>query len=166
MNVELIKSLIMLAQILFIVRFHLEIARLNAFMEPVNTLRKITNPLVLPVKKILPWQTKRFAALIVAYVVGLALLLIFTGTFNPLVLIVQAFMWLVVSWIKFIQYGIFIYVIGSWIQIPALQRTNIVLHALFEPMLAPIRRVLPDFGGLDFSPMVLLIGLSLITSLI
>ncbi len=166
MNVELIKSLIMLAQILFIVRFHLEISRVNAFMEPVNTLRKITNPLVLPVKNILPWQIKKFAALIVAYVVGLMLLLVFTGTFNPFVLIAQAFMWLIVSWIKFIQYGIFIYVIGSWIQIPALQRINVLLHALFEPMLAPIRRVLPDFGGLDFSPMVLLIGLSLLTSLL
>ena len=30
---------------------------------------------------------------------------------------------------------------------------------LTEPALAPIRRILPNFGGLDFSPIVLLLGL-------
>ena len=36
------------------------------------------------------------------------------------------------------------------------------LDALITPLVRPIRRVLPDFGGLDFSPMVLLIVLILI----
>lgn len=30
--------------------------------------------------------------------------------------------------------------------------------ALTEPLLAPIRRVLPNMGGLDISPIILLIG--------
>lgn len=29
------------------------------------------------------------------------------------------------------------------------------LNALFEPLLQPIRRILPNMGGLDFSPLVL-----------
>jgi YggT family protein len=36
------------------------------------------------------------------------------------------------------------------------------LDSIVEPMLAPIRRVLPQTGGLDFSPLVLLILLELI----
>ncbi len=32
-------------------------------------------------------------------------------------------------------------------------------HRLTEPALRPIRRVLPDFGGLDISPVVLILGL-------
>ena len=36
------------------------------------------------------------------------------------------------------------------------------LDRLIEPLVRPIRRILPDFGGLDFSPMVLLIVLILI----
>ena len=36
------------------------------------------------------------------------------------------------------------------------------LDRLIEPLVRPIRRILPDFGGLDFSPMVLLIVLFLI----
>lgn len=33
------------------------------------------------------------------------------------------------------------------------------LDKLTQPMLRPIRRLLPDMGGLDFSPMVLIFGL-------
>lgn len=36
------------------------------------------------------------------------------------------------------------------------------LTALLDPLLAPIRRIMPNTGAIDFSPMVLLIGLSLI----
>ncbi|WP_260926783.1 YggT family protein [Novosphingobium sp. 9] len=36
------------------------------------------------------------------------------------------------------------------------------LNALLEPMLAPIRRILPNTGGIDFSPMVLIIGLNVL----
>ena len=32
------------------------------------------------------------------------------------------------------------------------------LYALTEPVLAPIRRILPPFGGLDLSPLVALVG--------
>ncbi len=35
-----------------------------------------------------------------------------------------------------------------------------------EPVMAPIRRMLPSFGGLDFSPMVVIIVLWLIRSVI
>jgi YggT family protein len=35
-----------------------------------------------------------------------------------------------------------------------------------EPLLAPIRRLLPATGGLDFSPMILLFGLYFIRSLL
>ena len=31
------------------------------------------------------------------------------------------------------------------------------LYKLFEPMLRPIRNFLPDLGGIDFSPIVLLL---------
>ena len=40
------------------------------------------------------------------------------------------------------------------------------LNALTEPLLAPIRRVLPDFGGVDVSPIVLMLALSFLRDLI
>ena len=33
------------------------------------------------------------------------------------------------------------------------------LHRITEPALAPIRRILPDLGGIDLSPVVLIFGL-------
>lgn len=40
------------------------------------------------------------------------------------------------------------------------------LHRLTEPLLGPIRRVLPDLGGIDISPVVLLIGLWFVQNLV
>lgn len=40
------------------------------------------------------------------------------------------------------------------------------LYKLTEPALRPIRRIIPDLGGLDLSPLVLLLGLWLMQSLI
>lgn len=40
------------------------------------------------------------------------------------------------------------------------------LDRMTEPLYRPIRRILPDFGGLDFSPVVVLILLSILQSVI
>ena len=36
------------------------------------------------------------------------------------------------------------------------------LDAIYNPLLRPIRRLLPDMGGIDFSPMVLIFAIILI----
>jgi YggT family protein len=36
------------------------------------------------------------------------------------------------------------------------------VNALLEPILAPIRKIMPDTGSIDFSPMVLIIGLQVL----
>ncbi|UIP07588.1 YggT family protein [Erythrobacter sp. SDW2] len=36
------------------------------------------------------------------------------------------------------------------------------INSLLEPVLAPIRRVMPSTGAIDFSPLVLLIGLQVV----
>ena len=38
------------------------------------------------------------------------------------------------------------------------------VNGMVEPMLAPIRRILPTAGGIDFSPIVLLIGVQVIST--
>ena len=40
------------------------------------------------------------------------------------------------------------------------------LNALLEPILRPIRKILPNTGAIDFSPMVLIIGLNLLMILL
>jgi YggT family protein len=41
-----------------------------------------------------------------------------------------------------------------------------VLHQLTDPLLAPIRRFLPSLGGLDFSPLVLILAIQFALDLI
>ena len=57
-------------------------------------------------------------------------------------------------------------VIGSWLNLPPEHPLMRVARALTEPVLVPLRRVLPTLGGLDFSPMLLLLGLRLLQRLV
>ncbi len=53
-------------------------------------------------------------------------------------------------------------VIVSWIQLPPTHPIVGFLTMMTEPFLAPIRRLMPTMGGLDFSPMVLLLAVQMV----
>ena len=53
-------------------------------------------------------------------------------------------------------------VLMSWIDPRFEKPLGQFLYSLTEPFLAPIRKVLPQSGTFDFSPLVLLIGLGLL----
>jgi YggT family protein len=53
-------------------------------------------------------------------------------------------------------------VVVSWVQLAPTHPLRSTLDSLTEPVLAPIRRVLPPVGGLDLSPLVLLFALQLL----
>jgi len=57
---------------------------------------------------------------------------------------------------------VFIAVIVSWFQLPPDNPVVRITRMLTEPVLAPIRKLIPPAGGLDFSPMILLILLRLV----
>jgi YggT family protein len=57
-------------------------------------------------------------------------------------------------------------VIVSWLPVDRRSRLVTTLYRLTEPVLAPIRRALPPMGGLDLSPMVLLIALRFLRRLL
>jgi YggT family protein len=77
------------------------------------------------------------------------------------------FIWLLFQLIDLYWYVILATVIMSWLMAfniinysnPYVRQVNSVLRTLTEPVLAPIRRILPSLGGLDFSPIVLLFAL-------
>ena len=53
-------------------------------------------------------------------------------------------------------------VILSWVHLPSGNPVVQFVNRLTEPLLQPIRRALPSMGGLDFSPVVLLVGLQIV----
>ncbi|MCJ7581472.1 MAG: YggT family protein [Candidatus Aminicenantes bacterium] len=59
-------------------------------------------------------------------------------------------------------------VILSWIQIPSLYPVAVIVYKLTEPLLKPIRKYVPPqkMGGLDLSPMILLIALMFINTFV
>src|SRR5436189_6397652 len=77
---------------------------------------------------------------------------------NAVVQIAQYLLWLL-TWVIIIQ------VILSWLLAFNVLNTSsggvrafaIAIDRVTAPLYRPIRRILPDFGGLDFSPLVVLI---------
>ena len=54
----------------------------------------------------------------------------------------------------------------SWVNLGNDHRLVIIVYQITEPILGPIRRLLPKTGDLDFSPIVAMVGLFLIRLII
>ena len=61
----------------------------------------------------------------------------------------------ILAWILFV--AILIRSIISWVNLDQSNPLVLVIYQITEPILAPIRRLLPNFGGLDLSPVVAII---------
>ena len=72
---------------------------------------------------------------------------------------------LVATLIDLYSFVVLVAVVFSWIRVSSRHPLARIVYSLTEPVLAPIRRVLPPMGGLDFSPLVLLIALRLLSRL-
>ena len=53
-------------------------------------------------------------------------------------------------------------VLLSWVDTTGRSRLSVFLFHATEPILAPVRRLLPPMGMLDLSPMIVIIGLTLL----
>jgi YggT family protein len=61
---------------------------------------------------------------------------------------------------------LFAAMILSWLDLSPDNPLVRIVRQLTEPVLRPLRGVLPAMGGVDFSPMVVLLGLRLLKTLI
>lgn len=88
-------------------------------------------------------------------------------TMNP-------FLWLILTVINVYFWIILAMVVLSWLVAfnvvnrsnPYVRQIGQALEKLTEPLLRPIRRVLPDLGGIDLSPIVLVLGLQFVSMLV
>ena len=149
---ELIIFLGKLAIALFIVRCHTNLYRLG-FNPVAAKLNQLTNPLVLPFRKLLPPSRFDFGAIIVAAIIALFVaFILIPGTLAlPIALLM-----LVSVWINTVFYAILITVIGSWLQTDPRQPVMQIALACCEWLMAPLRRIIPPIGMLDFTPMAAL----------
>ena len=66
---------------------------------------------------------------------------------------------------EILTFAIFIRVIMSWF-VTSPNTLTTILDKITEPILAPLRRIIPRAGMFDFTPMVAIILLQLITYLL
>jgi len=64
---------------------------------------------------------------------------------------------LVSALVKVLELAIFARVLLSWVSVSRDNRLVSIILEITEPILGPIRRVVPPLGGLDLSPMIALI---------
>ena len=80
---------------------------------------------------------------------------LFMSIANLLNIVITIYIWIVI-----------IRVILSWFNVDPYSPYVQYLVKITEPVLYKIRRYLPDFGGLDLSPLVLIFGLYFIQSFV
>lgn len=154
---------------LVLLRFLLQWGRAD-FYNPVSQfIVKVTTPVLYPLRRLIPGRGSiDFSALILAWLVkGLELailaLILRPQQSNPLGALAWALPELLNLTINIFMFAIFIRIIMSWLNPDPynLHPLSNLLDSLTEPLMSPARRILPTFGGLDLSPMLVIIGLVL-----
>ena len=168
----IVDSVLSLAVYAFLLRLLLTVVR-GDFRNPLSqAILALTNWLVLPLRRLLPSVGRVDTAAVVAllaiqFLYTLIMFRLLTGAMIPLVpLLVSGLRGLAVSAIQLCTILVFAYALLSFITPDRYNPVASLLASLCEPLLRPLRRLLPITGGLDFSPLVAIIGLQALRILI
>ena len=162
----LINTLFGLYILLVMLRFLLALVHAD-FYNPVSQfLVKVTNPPLLPLRRIIPGFGKIDSASLVLMLAlqMLMLLLIVLLRGIPISitgLLIMSFTELVGLLLNVFLFSIFIQIIISWVNPGTYNPVISLLYSLTEPVLRPCRRLIPPMSGLDLSPLVALIAIQL-----
>lgn len=168
-SLTVVQPLFSLAIVLLATRFLAQLCGVSGYNPISMTLRRITDVVILPLSRFLPGG-KRFssAALLALLLFQLAFIAIRMGLGGQLEAfnITQALIWSVLGCAGLLISIIFYSVIGMIIiSFLAPQSSHPVVEFIWqltEPVMAPLRQVLPPMGGLDFSPIILFIALNVV----
>ncbi|MBM4205849.1 MAG: YggT family protein [Gammaproteobacteria bacterium] len=152
-----------LATIFFLARFLLQAARADFYNPLSQAVVRLTDPVLKPMRLVLPpWRNLDFAALIIALLVQALLVLLLTGGASGFLIAGVALFKTVTFLINILRWSIVIVAIASFIAPGSHHLALQLLSQITEPLIAPVRRLLPAMGGLDFSPLIVLVGLSML----
>lgn len=159
----LVRVLSHLYLLLFLMRFIMQWIRADFYNPLAQFIVKATNPVIMPVRRVLPATASvdlpTLVVLIVIEVLATWLLLNIASA--PVMLsefAVYVLLRLVSLTLSLYTWTILVYVILSWISPGGgYHPLTMILAELNEPVLKPIRRVLPMMSGFDLSPMLAVI---------
>jgi YggT family protein len=154
--------------IAMLLRFILQVVRADFYNPITQFLVRATNPLVIPLRRIIPGLGGfDLATLVLALVLQIAaivtlLLVNGQGFPNP----VQLVLWAALGLVGLLVYIYFFAILGmiilSWVAAGSGHPAIYLLYQITEPVMAPFRRLLPSMGGLDLSPLLVFIIINVI----
>src|ERR1700761_5137837 len=154
----IVDTLLSLALFVVLARLLLQWVRAD-FRNPIaQAVVRITNPLILPLRRVLPPVGKIDSASVVAV---LLVTVIKVGVLFALDGYTPGVEWwlrsvaieLVMALLKTYLYAILLYALLSLIAPGGYSPLQAVLASICEPVLRPFRRLIPPIGGLDLSPL-------------
>ena len=156
---------------LVVLRFLLQLVRADFYNPLSQFIVKATKPLLNPLRRMIPGLSGiDVASLLLAwFVITLEQLVILALSGAGLQIAAAALLAipeLISLFINVFLFAILIQVIISWVNPGSYNPVIGLIHSLTEPLLTPVRRRMPDMGGLDLSPMVVMLGLVVLEMLL
>ena len=155
----IIETLLSLALFVVLARLLLQLTRAD-FRNPIcQAVVRLTNPLILPLRRILPpigkVDTASVVAVILIAVVEVAIIFAIRGiTFvSPIYWLQSAGLEIAHTLLWTYFYAIILYALLSMVAPGGYSPLQSVLATVCEPVLRPFRRVIPPIAGIDLSPL-------------
>ncbi|WP_070885859.1 YggT family protein [Pseudomonas sp. D1-3] len=158
--------------LIVLLRFILQLVRADFYNPLSQFIVRATHPLLKPLRRIIPSiggldLASLVLALIVQFILmALTLMLMGVGVGDPLLILVWSIIGVTALLLKVFFFALIISVILSWVAQGTHNPAALLVNQICEPLLAPIRRILPNLGGLDLSPIVAFLILNLIDMLV
>jgi YggT family protein len=158
----LLKTLMDLYLLTFLLRFVMQWARTTYHNPFAQFIYKVTSPLVIPARRVLPsirgLDVPTLIVLIVLELVATWVLVRLSGVSLPIpTLLIYALLRLIALVLWFYTGALIIYVLLSWFGDRGRNPMGVLLGELVEPVLRPARRLVPPIGGLDLSPLIVIL---------
>jgi len=167
----LITTLISLYILAVMLRFLLGVVRAD-FYNPVSQfLVRVTNPLLVPLRKVIPvigkFDTAAIVLMLVLQLISVFIVISLRGaSVSFLSLLTYTVGELFMLLINILLISIVVQVVLSWISPGTYSPVNSLLYSLTNPILRPIQRIIPPLSGIDLSPLFAMIGLQVVRMLI
>jgi len=158
--------------LIILLRFVLQLVRAD-FYNPLSQFAvRATQPLLKPLRRIIPslfgldMSSLVLAIIVQLILMALTLLLAYGTTGDPLHLLLWAIIGVTALFLKIFFFALIISVILSWVAPASHNPGAEMVNQICEPMLAPLRKILPNLGGLDISPILAFMVLKLLDMLV
>jgi YggT family protein len=168
----IVDTLLSLALFVVLARLLLQWARAD-FRNPIaQAIVRLTNPLILPMRRVLPpvgkVDTASVVAVVLVAIIKVGILLALRGYGSPgLQLWAQSVaVELVATLLRTYYVAIVVYALLSLIAPGGFSPLQSVLASVCEPVLRPFRRLIPPIAGIDLSPLWAVIAIQAILLLL